>query len=115
MKKAAIFLIITTLFFLPESLTADMGKQAYDRLCSSCHGAAGTGDGPVGKALPPGLLPDLTTTKLKFATDDDKMKDLIIKGGAAAGLSPIMPPHPGIQGEELDALIAYTKSLMRSE
>jgi high-affinity iron transporter len=29
------------------------GRQLYQRMCASCHGAAGMGDGPAGKAMSP--------------------------------------------------------------
>ncbi len=35
------------------------GMQIYDRLCSSCHGPAGHGDGPVAPLIAVGV-PDLT-------------------------------------------------------
>lgn len=89
------------------------GKQTFDKLCASCHGNAGIGDGPVGKALPPGTLPDLTKGSFKYATDDAKKKEFIKKGGAAVGLSPLMPAHPSLTDDELDALIAFVKSLKK--
>jgi len=38
---------------------AQLGERLYDRYCSACHGATGSGDGPMTRVLTP-PPPDLT-------------------------------------------------------
>ena len=49
------------------------GVEMYERLCSSCHGAGGQGDGPVSSLIKIGV-PDLTRIALRdggeFPTED---------------------------------------------
>lgn len=54
----AVFLAASAAPALAES--PDVGEQLYQQFCQSCHGAGGTGNGPVAVYLnvPP---PDLTT------------------------------------------------------
>ena len=40
------------------------GAETFARFCASCHGAAGTGDGPVAAAIPI-PVPDLTRLALR--------------------------------------------------
>ncbi len=88
------------------------GKALYESLCSSCHGATGAGDGPVGAALPPEMKPrDLRDGKNKFATDDAKFIELLKKGGAGVGLNPLMPAQSQLSDEEMKNVIAYVHTL----
>jgi mono/diheme cytochrome c family protein len=43
-----------------EDMAVTQGQKLYTKYCASCHGATGTGDGPVGKMLNPPAS-DLTT------------------------------------------------------
>jgi mono/diheme cytochrome c family protein len=49
------------------------GMQLYERLCSSCHGISGKGDGPVASLIETGV-PDLTRIAYRdggeFPTED---------------------------------------------
>jgi mono/diheme cytochrome c family protein len=36
-----------------DEKTLKKGKKIYEKLCSTCHGVTGKGDGPAGKALNP--------------------------------------------------------------
>lgn len=49
------------------------GAEMYERLCSSCHGPGGQGDGPVASLIKSGV-PDLTRIALRdggeFPTED---------------------------------------------
>jgi hypothetical protein len=47
----------------------------------------------------------------KYATDDAKMKELLQKGGAAVGLSVLMPAQADLNDAQLADLIAFVKSL----
>jgi mono/diheme cytochrome c family protein len=56
-----------------RSLAQLSGVEMYERLCSSCHGADGQGDGPVSSLIKVGV-PDLTRIALRdggeFPTED---------------------------------------------
>lgn len=58
----------------PVALRSLSGAELYGRLCASCHGAEGLGDGPVAPLIKGGV-PDLTriaarTGGTKFPTED---------------------------------------------
>lgn len=109
-------LFISLLVLSSTALAADLakGKETYDRICSSCHGISGLGDGPVGAALPADQKPsNFQVAKFKYATDDAKMKEVIHKGGAAFGLSPLMAAQPQLSDSELNDVIAYVHSLKK--
>ena len=46
------------------------GKAIYEKLCITCHGAQGKGDGPAGKMMMPPAA-DLTSPKIKSKPDSD--------------------------------------------
>ncbi len=109
-------LLITSLIFITADAFAanvENGKTAFAQRCASCHGAEGKGDGVVGKSLPPGLMPDLTTGPFKFANDVEKVKELITKGGAALRLSPMMPAAPSIAADELADIASFVMSIRK--
>lgn len=89
------------------------GKALYDQLCTSCHGAAGKGDGPVGAALPADQKPRNLAdhSGYKFAKDDAKFTELLKKGGQAVGLSVLMPPQAQLSDADIASVIEYVKTL----
>jgi cytochrome c oxidase subunit II len=96
----------------PDSLTA-MGERAFrNRGCSGCHAPnaairAPLLDGIYGKKVP---LSDSTLV----TADEQYLRDSILLPNKqiAAGYQPIMPTYQGqISEEELNAIIAYLKSL----
>ncbi len=114
--KRILFTLILLTSFSGAASAADLqrGKTLFDQRCSSCHGALGAGDGPVAAALPPEQKPrNLAEGKWKFATDDAKMKELLKKGGAALGLSALMPMQPDLSDADLDSIIAFIHSLKK--
>lgn len=109
-------LAFISLILLPGLSLADAtkGKEHFDKLCVSCHGATGAGDGPAGAALPESMKPrNLQTAQMKYATDDEKFKELLKKGGASVGLSPLMAPMAALSDQDLSDVIAYVKSLKK--
>jgi cytochrome c551/c552 len=50
----------------------------------------------------------------KYATDATKMKEIISKGGAAVGLSVLMPAQSDLSDAQLNALVGYVASLKTS-
>ncbi len=110
--------IVLALFLLGVSSTASAdlnhGKELYTKLCVSCHGAEGKGDGPIGAALPADQKPrNFVDGTFKVSTDDAKMKDVIKKGGMAFGLSALMAPQPSLSDTDLDDLVAVIRSFKK--
>lgn len=100
----------------PLAAIADVvkGKSLFEQRCASCHGNEGKGDGPIAAGLPPEMKPrDLQSPERKVATDDAKLKDLIVKGGPAFGLNPLMAPQTGLSDDDLTSLIAFINSLKK--
>lgn len=112
MRIAFAFLVI---MLLPICALADAakGKEIFTQRCASCHGNEGKGDGPVAAGLPPAMKPRNLAEKAgyKFATDDAKLKDVILKGGVPFGLNALMAPQSGLSDADLASLIEFVKSL----
>jgi cytochrome c oxidase cbb3-type subunit 3 len=76
----------------------EMGKRMYLSYCSQCHGSSATG--AVG-------FPNLTDNDWLWGGEPAQIKQSIL-----AGRQGVMPPHAGrIEGEKLDNLVAYVRSL----
>lgn len=98
---------------------AAAGKQTYETLCISCHGATGKGDGPAGAALNPAPR-DFSVGDFKYDADkngtpgEDADLKLIVKNGAAAfGGSPLMAPWGHLSDAEIENVVAYVRSLKK--
>jgi len=79
-----------------------------------CHGEKGAGDGALAATLPEGQKPrNLSGGQNKYATDDAKLKEIIKKGGAAVGLSVLMPAQADLSDEQLGDLVAFIHSLKK--
>lgn len=104
------FLWLLLLLALPaQAGDPKAGQAKYQQLCVTCHGASGKGDGPAGAALNPKPR-DLTKT----AKTDAELKTVISKGGAAVGLSPVMPAWgAAVSDADMANLIAYIRTLKR--
>jgi high-affinity iron transporter len=88
---------------------ADRGKPIYGAQCATCHGKAGDGNGPVGKALNPRPKAFAKAT----LSSDDQMFKVIQKGGKAVGLSKDMDAYPAFTDQQIWDLIAYIKTLAK--
>lgn len=102
----------------PEAkvITAAMlehGHELYIANCAPCHGAQGRGDGPSAANLDPKPR-DHTNREYMSTLTDDELGKTIRLGGVVAGM-PQMPSHPHINGEDLDAIVAFVRSLSEPE
>lgn len=98
---------------------AATGKAVYDGkgACGACHGPAGKGDGPAAAAMNPkprsfseGIFNYDTDGDGATGTDTD-LFNIIKSGSAAYGGSPTMPGRADIPENEIQALVAYIRSL----
>jgi cytochrome c len=93
---------------------ATKGQALYAQRCAMCHGDKGAGDGALAATLPEGQKPrNLTTGQNKYATDEAKLKEIIKKGGAAVGLSVLMPAQADLSDEQLGDVVAFINSLKK--
>lgn len=85
------------------------GKGLYRANCAACHGEQGKGDGPAAGVMKPPPRDHTDRAYMSTLTDED-LKKVIQMGGAIKG-KPLMPSNPQIRGTDLEALVAYTRSL----
>ena len=119
-RASAPFAACAMLLLLPGvALGGDAaaGKVVYDTNCLSCHGPTGKGDGPVGQALNPKPR-DFSAGDFKFDTDNDgkagtdaDLNNVIVKGAAAYGGSPLMAPWGHLPEKDRENLIVYIRTL----
>jgi mono/diheme cytochrome c family protein len=87
----------------------EKGGAIYKANCAACHGEGGKGDGPGAGVLKPPPRDHTDPVYMKTLTDKN-IADVIVMGGAMRG-KPLMPSHPQLRGAELDALVAFVRSL----
>jgi len=89
---------------------AKKGAKHYEMICAACHGAEGNGKGPASGALKPPPR-DFTDAELMETLSDEHLIEVISKGGAAVGRSPLMPPWEGaLKAKEIRDVAAYIRS-----
>ncbi len=92
---------------------AEKGKTLFAQYCASCHGASGKGDAPAAAALNP-KPKDLTDKAYVAGLKDQYLFDLIQKGGAAVGKSPLIPPFGSkLKDQDIRDVIAFIRSLAK--
>lgn len=89
------------------------GQEIYIANCAPCHGAQGRGDGPSAANLDPKPR-DHTNREYMSTLTDEELGKTIRLGGVVSGM-PQMPSHPHINGEDLDDLVAFVRSLSEPE
>jgi mono/diheme cytochrome c family protein len=87
------------------------GEAVYKAKCVTCHGAAGAGDGPAGKALNPKAR-DWTKGEGLDLTDE-QLFDSIKKGGPAVGRGKTMIAFPSLSDADVWNVVAYIKTLKK--
>ena len=90
---------------------AAQAKDIFNTRCVTCHGADGKGSGPAAAALNPKPR-DWTNAKWQKSVTDDHIAKVIVEGGQAVGLSPLMAANPDLQGK--DAVVADLVKMVRS-
>ena len=101
----------------PETKGDDAGAEAqkiWQNRCATCHGAQGAGDGPSAAGLDPKPR-NFQNPAWQASVDDAHIKKVIVGGGAAAEMSPVMAPNPDLDGKEavLDALVLHVRKLQK--
>ncbi len=93
---------------------AQSGARIYAQYCASCHGPTGHGDGPVAGTLNP--KPANHSDHVFMASlSDQHLYQVISKGGASVGKSPMMAPWGGVINEQgIKDLIAFLRRLSSS-
>ncbi|MBI4817927.1 MAG: c-type cytochrome [Deltaproteobacteria bacterium] len=84
----------------------------FNTRCATCHGPQGKGDGAAAAALNPKPRSFADAEWQKTVTDEH-IGTVIVKGGAAAGKSPLMAPNPDLEAkpEVVKALVARVRKL----
>ena len=91
-------------------------KNHFKVLCVSCHGTTGRGDGIAAKGFP---TPPRSFGKRSWQeqTSDERITKVILEGGLAVGLNPLMAPNfePRVEEdpEVRDALVKIIRSFGR--
>jgi len=97
--RSIVILAIVALVALP--MFGD-GAALFKAKCTSCHGADGSGQTPVGKTM---KLRDLRSAEVQKQTDMELTK--VISGGKGK-----MPPYgKQLSGADVAALIAHIRTL----
>jgi mono/diheme cytochrome c family protein len=104
---AGVFLLVASAAYADSG----RGKSLYRQNCAPCHGAAGRGDGVGAQSLP--VRPaDHTDSTAMRSRSDAFLRDVITRGGSAAGLSSFMPAWQGIlKDDQIQDLVDYIRTL----
>lgn len=73
-------------------------EEIYKSRCNLCHGPTGKGDGPAGAALNPKPR-DLGDAAWQKSVTDEHIEKIILGGGTAVGMSPLMPGNPDLSSK----------------
>ena len=88
----------------------DTGRLVYETRCTMCHGASGSGDGPLAQIVtsPPPF--DLSRSELAA----DELEFVIKNGGSALGRSPQMPPwRDELTQSQIQSVILFIEEMRK--
>lgn len=84
---------------------ATAGKAVYDKACKSCHGADGTPNAAIAKAMKVGML-HLGDPAVQKLSDDD-LKGVVTNGKGK------MKPIKTVTGKSVDDVVSYMRTLKK--
>lgn len=87
-------------------------REIWQGRCTNCHGPTGNADGPQARHLL--VAPRrLTDPAWQAKVTDDHLRTVILEGGAAVGLDPVMAPNADLRSrpEVLEVLVEHVRSL----
>lgn len=89
-------------------------KELFDMRCTACHGALGAGDGPRSGSMDPKPR-NYRDPKWQESVSDEQIKQVVLYGGEAVGMSAVMPGNPDLVSQEalVAALVRYIRSFKR--
>ncbi len=94
-----------------QAQDAAAGQEIYTQYCALCHGPQGKGDGSLSANLDPKPR-NHTDGAYMNALSDAHLLKIIGGGGAAAGLSPIMPAWGAIlSAQQIQDVAAFVRTL----
>lgn len=108
----------TTMTAAPEldMAAVEAGKATFATLgCVACHGTTGQGDGPAAASLTPKPR-QYSDAAWQDSVTDEAIKKVIVEGGAANGMSPLMASYGAqFEGKEADLnnVVTYIRSLRK--
>ena len=86
------------------------GARVYQQFCATCHGPEGRGDGPA--ALTEPRPADHTDAAYMGSLSDEHLYQVISKGGASVGKSPLMAPWGAVlSDEQIRDVLAFVRLL----
>ncbi len=110
---AATALLASAMPLAHAAVDLEAGRRVFESVCVVCHGATGQpdADDPVVKGL--GVLPADLSDPLFNSREPQADWLLVVKhGGAALGLSAVMPAHrDALSEEDIENVVAYIKTL----
>ena len=110
-----IFLSLLVFGLVSSAFAGDpnAGKIKFNLFCATCHGATGKGDGAAAAGLNPKPRNFQDAAVMSKKSDAD-LKKVIQQGGAAVGLSPLMPPwSSALTEQEIANVISFIRSLSK--
>jgi len=100
---------------VPLSYELRLGRETFQHYCKICHGETGAGDGFNAFNLDPHPR-DLSDPAFQKTKTDGDLKDVIQRGGAGVGLSPLMPPWGRtLSTAQVDEVVLYLRTFKKAE
>lgn len=95
--------------FAVAASAADAGAN-WENHCTSCHGADGKGETKMGKKL---KIRDLSDASYQASFTDEAAFKAVKQGVKNEAGKTTMKPIEGLSDEEINALVAYVRSLKK--